>query len=136
MNETPPTLDAADLGASKPVPKPPEPKQQPTQHPLVKACGHSLDTRHFPTHANCEDCYEAFFQENAAGLASVHQLLLADGTRAVTAIHGAKFTKALGVYLRKQLLKMHQQTHTEIQAQVKDITGLEAPSLVEIAQGE
>jgi hypothetical protein len=115
-------IQDADLGASKPAPQV-QYKQRPTQHPTVISCGHKLDTRQLPANSHCEDCWDAFFEANAQGLASVHLLLLTDGTRAVTAIHGAKFTKALGKYLRKQLLKMHQQTQSE--------TSIEAPSLME-----
>jgi hypothetical protein len=135
MNSEPVTITAqsqsADLGASKPIPAPERPKDRPIQHAVVIACGHKLDTRHFPVHSHCEDCWDAFFESNAQGLASVHQLLLANGTQAVTAVHGAKFTKAFGRYLRKQILKMH----TEVSTQVKNVTGLEVPSLTEIVQG-
>lgn len=131
MPASPPAVvylpDSADLGASKPVPQP-QPKLRPLEHPVVISCGHSLDTRHFPVHANCEDCWLAFFESNSAGLASVHELLMVDGTRAVTAIHGAKFTRAFGRYLQNQLLKMYQKPQTE--------DGVAVLSLTEIAQGD
>ena len=105
-------LQDADLGASKPVPQP-QPKARPFQLPTVIACGHRLDTRSTPKHANCQDCWDAFFETNVAALGQIHELLMTAGTRAVTAVHGAKFTEALGGYLRKQLLKMHTASTSE-----------------------
>jgi hypothetical protein len=97
-------LDGPDLGASKPVPQP-QPKQRPLQHPVVIACGHTLDVQHFPTMANCEDCWMAFFEVNVQGLASVHSLLTTGGPEAVTAVHGRKFTKFLGKYFKRKMLE-------------------------------
>jgi hypothetical protein len=97
------TVQDTDLGASKPVPQP-KPKQRPLQLPVVIACGHKLDTRHFPTEANCEHCWMAFLDSNAEGIASVHTLLMERGTQAVTAVHGRKFTKWFGRYLQKKLM--------------------------------
>jgi len=127
-------LTTADLGASKPVPKPPQPKAQPVKFPTVVACEHTIDPRHFPTQANCQDCWDAFFEYNTGALASVHQLLLTGGTQAVVAIHGKKFTKYFGIYLKQQLLKMHQQAHTEPTAYEHGATGLEVPSLAQIGE--
>ena len=93
-----------DLGASKPIPQPTY-KQQPTQHATVNACGHKLDLRQFPSNANCWHCWEAFFSVSPEGVASVHNLLLEGGTKAVIAMHGAKFTKMFGKFLQKKLLK-------------------------------
>jgi hypothetical protein len=106
-------LDSADLGASKPVPKPVY-KARPTEHATVVACGHKLEAGHFPRNSNCEDCWYALFETTPEGVASVHQLLLTDGTRAVTAMHGAKFTKHFGRYLQSKLLGLHQQSGEQI----------------------
>ena len=111
-------LQDADLGASKPVPQP-QYKTRPFQLPTVIACGHLLDTRHLPRYANCEHCWAAFWETNVEFLPKVHELLLNSGTKAVTAIYGAKFTEALGGYLRKQLLKLHGS------AQVQAASGIE-----------
>jgi hypothetical protein len=96
--------EVTDLGASKPIAQP-QPKQQPIQHSVVIACGHKLDLRHFPDHANCWDCWNAFFSVSPEGVASVHQLLLEGGTKALVAMHGVKFTKMFGRFLREKLLK-------------------------------
>lgn len=104
---TPPSgtkLDSADLGASKPVPVP-EQVQRPFQLPTVVACGHKLDTRRLPVHANCFNCWEAFFETNAQHLGNVHQTLMTEGSAGVTRLYGEKFTKMFGKYLRKQLLQ-------------------------------
>jgi hypothetical protein len=105
-------LDSADLGAAKPVPQP-KYKMRPVQHATVTACGHKLEAGHFPRQANCEHCWYALFETTPEGVASVHQLLITDGTRAVIAMHGEKFTKQFGKYLRKKLL---QQASPEVQA--------------------
>ena len=105
-------LDSADLGAAKSVPQP-KYKMRPTQHVVVNACGHKLEAGHFPRQANCEHCWYALFETTPEGVASVHQLLITDGTRAVIAMHGEKFTKQFGKYLRKKLL---QQASPEVQA--------------------
>jgi hypothetical protein len=118
-------LKPADLGASRPVPQPVY-KQQPTQHSTVVACGHKLEIGHLPKHSNCEDCWHALFETSPEGVASVHQLLLTDGTRAVTAMHGKKFTKFFGKYLQHKLLAMHQQSGEQIKEslEVKGIAEL------------
>jgi hypothetical protein len=104
--------ESADLGAAKPVPQP-KYKMRPVQHATVTACGHKLEAGHFPRQANCEHCWYALFETTPEGVASVHQLLITDGTRAVIAMHGEKFTKQFGKYLRKKLL---QQASPEVQA--------------------
>ena len=106
-------MNDTDLGASRPIPQPVY-KQQPTQHSTVVACGHKLEIGHLPKHSNCEDCWHALFETSPEGVASVHNLLLTDGTRAVTAMHGAKFTKHFGRYLQSKLLAMHQKSGEQI----------------------
>jgi hypothetical protein len=96
--------ESTDLGASKPIPQPAY-KPQPTQHSIVKACNHKIDLNHFPTHSNCWDCWQAFFSVSPEGVASVHQLLLQGGTKAVIAMHGAKFVKFFGKFLQQKLLQ-------------------------------
>ena len=105
--------EQTDLGASKPVPQPAY-KAQPTQHSRVIACGHKLDLRHFPANANCWPCWNAFFSVSPEGVASVHNLLLEGGTKAVVAMHGTKFTKMFGRFLREKLLKEY--ASKEVQA--------------------
>ena len=114
MNPEEPKLEPADLGASKPVPQP-----EPTiaqvkawravnftvKHSTVNACGHKIDLRVAPSNANCEDCWTAFFSVSPEGVASVHNLLLEGGTKAVIAMHGAKFTRQFGRFLQQKLLK-------------------------------
>lgn len=106
-------INSADLGASKPIAQQ-KFKTRPVEHARVVACGHKLEAGHFPKHSNCEDCWHALFETSPEGVASVHQLLLTDGTRAVTAIHGEKFTKFFGKYLQRKLLAMHQQSGEQI----------------------
>ena len=113
MDDAKAAMDSADLGASKPVPKPVY-KARPVEHATVVACGHKLEAGHFPRNSNCEDCWFALFETTPEGVASVHQLLLTDGTRAVTAMHGAKFTKHFGRYLQSKLLGLHQQSGEQI----------------------
>jgi len=98
--------EQTDLGASKPIPQPVY-KQQPTRHSVVNACGHKLEAGHFPKHTNCEDCWFALFETTPDGVASVHDLLLKEGTQAVVRMHGSKFTKAFGQYLRRKLLSQY-----------------------------
>src|SRR5208282_805285 len=104
----------ADLGASKPVaqPKPTEreiresrARHWTVRHATVIACGHKLEAGHLPSHANCEHCWFALFETTPEGVASVHDLLLKEGTQAVIAMHGAKFVKYFGNYLKKKLLQ-------------------------------
>jgi hypothetical protein len=106
----------ADLGASKPVaqPKPTEreirearARHWTIRHATVIKCGHKLEAGHLPKHANCEHCWFALFETTPEGVASVHDLLLHDGMQALVAMHGAKFTKQFGKYLKKKLLKMY-----------------------------
>jgi hypothetical protein len=102
-------------------------KAQPVKFPTVIACDHKLDPRHFPAHANCQDCWDAFFEYNTGALASIHQLLLTGGgTQAIVAIHGKKFAAAFGRYLQQQLLKMHMDSQPQIAPR------LEVKSLVEL----
>ena len=114
-------LDRADLGASKPVPQP-KPNYT-VQHPIVTACGHKLNLRQFPRHSNCADCWEAFLEYNPKGVASVHDLLLTGGIKAVTAMHGKGFAKQFGLYLRKKLLTMH------ASEEIKAASGIEGNEL-------
>jgi len=116
-------VNSADLGAGKSI----EIKHEPTEreirewrsrnftvkHNRVVACGHKLETGHLPRHANCEDCWYALFETTPDGVASVHDLLLKEGSKAVEAMHGKKFLKAFGKYLRIKLL---QQACPEVQA--------------------
>ena len=91
-----------DLGASKPVPvDKPEPKRT-VEHSIVKACGHSIDLRHPPTQANCEDCWTAFFTL-AVDTPSIHKILVAQGRVGLVAIVGKKFVKYFGKFLQQQL---------------------------------
>ena len=126
-------LTDADLGASKPIPEPKPTLAQvkawrntnfTVKHSTVNACGHKIDLRHFPSNANCEDCWEAFFSVSPEGVASVHDLLLKDGTKAVIAMHGAKFTKWFGKFLQKKLLSQYRATEgyaSGIEGSVMDI---------------
>src|ERR1019366_58410 len=100
-----------DLGASKPVPQPEPTLKQvrewraanfTVRHSTVNACGHKIDLRIPPS--NCEDCWTAFFSVSPEGVASVHNLLLEGGTKAVIAMHGKKFTRQFGRFLQKKLL--------------------------------
>lgn len=84
------------------------------RHPEVTACGHKLNLRQFPRHANCFDCWEAFLEYNPESVASVHDLLLNSGIKAVTAMHGKQFSHMFDLYLRKKLLTMH--ANAEVQA--------------------
>jgi len=118
-------LDAADLGAGKPV----ETKQEPTEkeirewrsvnftvrHQVVKACGHKIDLRHEPKHANCKYCWQALFEAgfNEQEMSRLHQLLMTAGSKGVITIYGKKFLRAFGVWLKEQLLK---QASPEVQA--------------------
>lgn len=121
--------EVTDLGASKPISQP-QPKQQPIQHSVVIACGHKLDLRHFPDHANCWDCWNAFFSVSPEGVASVHQLLLEGGTKAVVAIHGKKFVKHFGKFLQQKLLKEY------ASPQVQAASGIEGSILDIKAESE
>ena len=95
-------LDSADLGASKPVPvAKPEPKRT-LEHAVVKACGHSIDLRHPPTQANCEDCWTAFFTL-AVDTPSLHGILVAQGRAGLERMVGKKFVKYFGKHLQNQL---------------------------------
>jgi hypothetical protein len=115
-------MNDADLGASKPVPKP-EPTESEikewrarnftVKHSTVVACGHRLEAGHFPKHANCWDCWYAMFETSPDGVASVHDLLMKEGSKAVAAMHGKKFLAAFGKYLRNKLLL---QASPEVQA--------------------
>ena len=118
-----------DLGASKPIAQP-EPKQQPIQHSVVIACGHKLDLRHYPDHANCWACWNAFFSVSPEGVASVHQLLLEGGTKAVVAMHGSKFTRQFGRFLQQKLLKEY------ASPQVQAASGIEGSILDIKAESE
>src|SRR5271157_682890 len=100
----PAELEPADLGASKPIPQS-KPKQRPLYLPTVIACGHKLEVGHFPKHPNCEHCWFALFETTPDGVESVHDMLMKEGTQAVRAMHGSKFLKAFGAYLRKKLLQ-------------------------------
>ena len=106
-------MNDTDLGASRPISQPVY-KQQPTEHATVVACGHKLEAGHFPRNSNCEDCWYALFETTPEGVQSVYQLLLNDGIKAVTAMHGAKFSKYFGKYLQRKLLAMHQQSGEQI----------------------
>jgi hypothetical protein len=106
-------LQDADLGSSKPISEPKPTRKQigewraahfTVKHSTVNACGHKLDLRHFPSNANCSDCWEAFFSVSPEGVSSVHQLLMTEGTQAVIRMHGQKFTRQFGRFLRKKLL--------------------------------
>ena len=116
-------LDSADLGAGKPVQTEHKPTEREVRawraanftvkHNRVVACGHLLEAGHFPTHTNCEACWYALFETTPDGVASVHDLLLKEGSKTVEAMHGKKFLKQFGLYLRKKLLR---QASPEVQA--------------------
>lgn len=120
-------MNDTDLGASRPISQPVY-KQQPTQHSTVVACGHKLETGHLPKHSNCEDCWFALFETSPEGVASVHQLLLEGGTKAVVAMHGSKFTKMFGRFLREKLLKEYAsrevQAASGIEGSILDVKGV------------
>src|ERR1019366_1205394 len=131
----PEALVDADLGASKPIAE-----SKPTlaqvkawraanftvRHSTVNACGHKLDLKNCPSNANCEDCWEAFFSVNPDGVASVHDLLLTGGTKAVIAMHGAKFAKMFGKFLQKKLMKEYMQTlPSGIEGSIMDLSRIE-----------
>ncbi len=91
-----------DLGASKPVPvEKPEPKRT-LEHAVVKACGHSIDLRHPPTQANCEDCWTAFFTL-AVDTPSLHNVLVGQGRAGLERMVGKKFVKHFGKFLQREL---------------------------------
>lgn len=95
------TLDSADLGASKPVPvDKPEPKRT-LEHSIVKACGHSIDLRHPPTQANCEDCWTAFFTLSV-DTPGLHKILVDQGRVGLERMVGTKFVKQFGKFLQRQ----------------------------------
>jgi hypothetical protein len=96
------TLQDADLGASKPVPvDKPEPKRT-LEHSIVKACGHSIDLRHPPTQANCEDCWEAFLTLSV-DTSALHKILTEQGRAGMERLLGKKFVKHFGKFLQRQL---------------------------------
>jgi hypothetical protein len=96
------TIEDADLGASKPVPvAKPEPKHT-VEHAIVKACGHSIDLRHPPTQANCEDCWTAFFTL-AVDTPSIHKILVEQGRTGLERMVGKKFVKHFGKFLQNRL---------------------------------
>ncbi len=103
-------IETADLGASKPVPVVQPKPNYTVKHQTVVACDHKLEAGHFPRHANCEDCWFALFETTPDGVASVHDLLLKEGSKAVEAMHGKKFLKQFGKYLQKKLLQPKEAT--------------------------
>src|ERR1019366_8212706 len=130
----PEALVDADLGASKPVPEPKPTLAQvkawraanfTVRHSTVNACGHKLDLRIPPSNANCWPCWEAFFSVSPEGVASVHNLLLEGGTKAVIALHGAKFIRMFGRFLQKKLL-------LQASPQVQAASGIEVKNLGEL----
>jgi hypothetical protein len=127
-------LTDADLGASKPLPEPKPTLAQvrawraanfTVKHSTVNACGHKLDLSHYPSNSNCWDCWEAFFSVSPDGVASVHNLLLDGGTKAVIAMHGAKFTKMFGKFLQKKLLSQAVQAASGIEGSIMDLSQIE-----------
>ena len=123
-------METTDLGASKPSPAPPQPKQSPLVHGTVKACGHKLDLRQFPTQANCFFCWEALFEENPQAIASIHNVLTQQGTPALERMQGKKFVKFFGKFLQKKLLAMH--TEGVKEPEPVPTQGLEVPGLEEV----
>src|ERR1019366_1464193 len=134
----PQSLEPSDLGASKPVPEPKPTLAQvkawraanfTVRHSTVNACGHKLDLRQFPSNANCWPCWEAFFSVSPEGVASVHNLLLEGGTKAVIALHGEKFTKMFGKFLQQKLLKEYAspavQAASGIEGSIMDLSRIE-----------
>ncbi len=93
-----------DLGASKPVPvEKPEPKTT-LEHPTVRACGHSIDLRHPPTQANCEECWTSFFTLTV-DTPSLHKLLVEQGRAGMERLLGKKFVKHFGRFLGRSLVQ-------------------------------
>ena len=126
-----------DLGASKSVeqPKPTEKEMREwrgrnftVRTPVVKACGHLLNLQSFPSHSNCQDCWEAFLSNNPNGVEMVHKTLMEQGTQGAIKQFGKKLVKMFGKFLKKQLLQQYASEQTKAasgiegnQLQVPDI---------------
>lgn len=118
------TLEGADLGAAKPMPQPKPTDREirewrstnfTVRHQTVKACGHKIDLRHEPKHANCKYCWQALFEVgfNEEEMSRLHQLLMTAGSKGVITIYGKKFLKAFGAWMKEKLLR---QASPEVQA--------------------
>jgi len=124
--------NSADLGASTPVPesKPTEAEIKEwrgrnftVRTPVVKACGHHLNLQSFPSHSNCQDCWEAFLSNNPNGVEMVHKTLMEQGTQGAIKQFGKKLVKMFGKFLKKQLLQQY------ASAQVQAASGIEGNQL-------
>jgi len=129
-------LQDADLGAGKPVQTEHKPTEREirawraanwtVKHPIVKACGHRIDLRHAPRHANCKHCWQALFEVgfNAQEMERLHNLLMNAGSKFVVKLYGKKFLQAFGAWLKEKLLR---QASPETQA----ASGLEPVQTIE-----
>lgn len=106
-----------DLGASTPV-GPVKYKTQPVQHNTVVACGHKLEAGHFPRQANCYDCWFALFETTPGGVEHTHALLSSEGAEAVRKMHGSKFLKMFGKYLRSKMTEAYMNSKAEAAPEV------------------
>ena|ERR1700686_3805800 len=114
-------MEDLDLGASKPiVVEKPEPSRT-LVLPEVIACGHSIDLRHPPTQANCEECWRAFFA--AANLPMLHKFLTDHGRANMEKLLGKKFIKRFGKFLQQQLLvKEEPKVEPSIEGSILDVS--------------
>lgn len=100
-------LANTDLGALEIVSQAEVIQSITVKHSIVAACGHKLDMRHFPTMANCEDCWFAFFELAVSKemMGKMHLMLIQRGKEGIAAVFGKKFLKHYGRYLGAKMIE-------------------------------
>jgi hypothetical protein len=61
------------------------------QHPIVKACGHTLDLSRQPRHNNCQHCVFAFFQNHGELVQQLDEMHTSGKDALIIQLQGKKF---------------------------------------------
>src|SRR5271157_2805585 len=79
-------------------------RQHITQGPFdtVNACGHQFHATAEPKHANCPDCWEAFFNVHTGVVAASQSIVTAFGFDQLVKCRGIKFCKYYTIFVNKK----------------------------------
>ena len=87
-------------------------RQHITQGPFdtVNACGHQFHATAEPKHANCPDCWEAFFNVHTGVVAASQSIVTAFGFDQLVKCRGVKFCKYYTIFVNKKNQEMKKRT--------------------------
>jgi len=83
-------------------------------HDTVVACGHKFHPTQTPSHANCADCWEAFFNIHTGTVAAAQSIVTAFGFEQLVKCNGTKFCKFYSAFVDKRNQEAENEKHNVV----------------------